>query len=126
MDDAFVAENCCRFAEIITNVELRSNPIEGTRDAGCKIDMWLRTGSADSRRVAREVAHFARTKFAAGLWFDVDLERIRDAVGNFTNGCAFPTADIHGQSIELVRFGGEQIRARDVLDKRKVACLFAI
>src|ERR1700737_1664758 len=116
MDDAFVAQNCCRFAEIITNVELRSNPIEIARNPGCKIDMRLITGSADSRRVARELAHFARTKFAAGLWFDVDLERVRDAVGNFTNGCPFSPADIHGQSNELVRFGGEQIRARDVLD----------
>src|SRR5437016_12810187 len=92
MDDAFVAQNCCRFAEIITNAELRSNPIEIARDAGCKIDMRLITGSADSRRVSREVAHFARAKFAASLWFDVDLERVRDAVRNFTNGCAFPTA----------------------------------
>src|SRR6202163_3660801 len=119
MDDAFVAQNCCRFAEIITNVELRSNPIEIARNPGCKIDMWLITGSADPRRVAREVAHFTRTKFAAGLWFDVDLKGVRDAVGNFANGCAFPTADIHCQSIELVRFGRQQIRARDVLEDRK-------
>src|SRR5713101_4899608 len=100
MDDAFVAQNSCRFAEIITNVGLRSNPIEIARDAGCKIDMRLITGSADARRVTREVAHFARTKFAAGLWFDVDFKRVRDAVSNFTNGCALPTADIHRQSIE--------------------------
>src|SRR4029077_15004337 len=109
MDDAFAAQNCCRFAEIITNVELRSNPIEIARNPGCKIDMRLITDSADSCRVTREVAHFARTKFAAGLWFDVDLERVRDALGNFANGCAFPTADIHRRSIELVRFGDEQI-----------------
>src|SRR5207302_5723439 len=101
MDDAFVAQNCCRFAEIITNAELRSNPIEIARDAGCKIDPRLISGSADSRRVSREVAHFTRTKFAAGLWFDIDLERVRDAVGNSRIVWPFPTPAIHAQSIDL-------------------------
>ena len=88
--------------------------------------MRLVAGRANARGVAGEMAHFARAKFAVHFRCDVDLERARDLSRDFTNGHAATAADIHRQSIELVRLGREQVGARDVFDKRKVARLFAV
>src|SRR4029453_8818560 len=76
MNDAFAAQNLRRFAEIIADVRLRPDPIDVAPDALGKIDTRLVTGGANTRCVAGQMAHLARTKFAVYLRRDVDFERI--------------------------------------------------
>ena len=72
------------------------------------------------------MAHFAGPKFAARFRFDVDLEQLRENLRHFANWRAFAAPDVNRQSIELVAFGCEQVRARDVFDEREIACLLTI
>jgi hypothetical protein len=45
---------------------------------------------------------------------------------DFANRCAASAADVYRQAIELVGLCREQIRARDVFNKLKIAGLFAV
>ena len=95
-------------------------------DAFGEINLRFITSRANSRRVTGQVTHFAGAKFSFRFRRDVDLERRRNLFGYFANRYAAAGPDIHGQSIELVRLGGEQIRARDVFHKGKVARLLTV
>src|SRR5262249_56623891 len=44
MNDAFVLQNVARFAEVIANVGLFSDPLDVTRDAFAEVDSWFVTG----------------------------------------------------------------------------------
>jgi hypothetical protein len=46
MNNAFVLQDVARFAEVIANVRLLSDPVDVTRDAFAEIDGWFVTGGA--------------------------------------------------------------------------------
>ena len=72
------------------------------------------------------MTHFAGAEFTVDFRFDVNVERIGNVRGDFANGHTAAATDIYRQSIECVGFSREQIRARDIFDKREVARLLAI
>src|SRR6478609_5058873 len=72
MNNAFVFQDLARFAEVIANVRLLSDPVDVTRDAFPEIDSWFVTCGSSQRSIAGEVAHFAGPKFAVHLGRDVD------------------------------------------------------
>src|SRR6266566_1475040 len=74
MNNAFVLQDVARFAEVIANVRLLSDPVDITRDAFAEIDSWFVTGGSRQRGIAGEMAHFAGAKFAVDLRRDVDLQ----------------------------------------------------
>ena len=92
-------------------------------DAGRQIDLWLIPRGANAIRPAREVSHFAGTKFAFRFRRNANAQGIGDQLGHFANAHAPAAADIYRKAIELVGFRSKEIRTRDVLDKRKIAGL---
>src|SRR6476646_10247459 len=72
MNNAFVLQDVARFAEVIANVRLLSDPVDVTRDAFVQLDGWFVTGGPRQRGVARKMTHFAGAKFAVDLRRDVD------------------------------------------------------
>src|SRR5204862_5612351 len=126
MNNAFVLQDLARFAEVIANVRLLSDPGYVTRDALAEINGWFVTGRSRERGVAGEMAHFAGAKFAIDLRRNVDLQNIGKLFRDFANRCAAGATDIYRQPIEPVRLGCEQIRACDILDEGKIARLLAI
>ena len=63
------------------------------------------------------MAHFTGTKFAVDLRRNVDFQNIGKLFSDFADRRAAAAANVHRQSVELVRFRGEQIRAGDVFHK---------
>src|SRR5262249_51266897 len=126
MNNALVLQDVASFAEIIANVRLLSDPIDVTRDAFAEIDGWFVTGGSRQRGITGEMAHFAGAKFAVDLRSDFDLQNVGKLFRDFANRCAASATDIYRQPIELVGFGSEQIRARNVFDERKIARLLAV
>src|ERR1041384_6966293 len=126
MNDAFAPKNVCGFAEIIANIGLLADPIEVAADTSREIDLRSVARGANARRIAREMAHFAGTKFAVHFGRNVDVERIGNLFRDLANTNALAAADVDRQAIELVALRGEQVRARDVFDEGHVASLFAI
>src|SRR5438132_6863388 len=124
--NAFVAQDLLRFAEVIADVGLRLDPIQVAPDPSRKIHLWLITGCANAGGVARQMAHLARTKFSFGLRRDMNLERGGNLLGNLANRHPAAATDVRRQSIKLVCLGGEQIGARDIFNKGKVACLLSV
>src|SRR6476620_11443342 len=119
VNDTFALQNIARFAEVIANIGLLSDPVDVTRDAFAEFDGWFVTGGPRQRGVTREVAHFAGAKFGVDLRRDVDLQNVGKLFRDFANRCAASAADIYGQAIELVALCREQIRARDVFNEGK-------
>ena len=72
------------------------------------------------------MTHLAWAKFAVYLRRDLDAERIRNCFRNLANRYAAAAADVHWQSVKLIRFGRQQVRPCDVFNERKIACLLAI
>ena len=72
MNNAFVLQDVARFAEVIANVRLLSDPIDVTRDAFAEIDGWFVTGGSRQGGITREMSHFAGAKFTVDLRRDVD------------------------------------------------------
>ena len=103
-----------------------ANPIEVAAEPFTQIDLWDISRCPNCIRPADEMPHFARTKFAVNFRRDCYSERIRNALCNLTHSHAFAAPDVNRQAIERVGFSGEQICARDVLNERKIACLFPI
>src|SRR5258708_1078704 len=114
MNDAFAAKNVGGFAEVIAHVRLLPDPIKITPDARGEIDLRRISRRADAFRVAGEMPHLAGTKFVVHFRRDPNVERVGDLLGDFPNADTFTAADVNRQAIELVAFGGEQIRACDV------------
>src|SRR5215475_10299407 len=73
MNNAFVLQDVARFAEVIANVRLLSDPVDVTRDAFAEIDDWFVTGGTRQRGITGEMTHFTGTKFAVQLRRDIDL-----------------------------------------------------
>jgi hypothetical protein len=48
MNNAFVFQDLARFAEVIANVRLLSDPVDVTRDAFPEVDRWFVTGDRAS------------------------------------------------------------------------------
>src|SRR6267154_4649333 len=71
MNNAFVLQDVARFAEVIANVRLLSDPVDVTRHAFAEIDSWFVTGGPRQRGIAGEMAHFAGAKFTVDLRRDV-------------------------------------------------------
>src|SRR5262249_5244520 len=67
MNDAFVLQDVVRFAEVVSNVRLLSDPVDVTRNAFAEIDNRLVTSSPGERGIAGEMTHFAGPKFAVDL-----------------------------------------------------------
>src|SRR5438034_6895651 len=65
--------------------------------------------------------HLAGPKFAVNFRRDSNSERIGNALRNLAHGHAFLAPDVHRQAIQHISRSGEQIRARDILDERKIA-----
>src|SRR6476659_3236422 len=99
VNDTFALQNIARFAEVIANIGLLSDPVDVTRDAFAEIDVWFVTGGPRQCGVAREVAHFAGAKFGVDLRRDVDLQNVGKLFRDFANRCAASAADIYGQAI---------------------------
>ena len=76
MNNAFVLQDLAGFAEVIADVRLLSDPVDVTRNAFAEIDSWLVTGGSRQLRIAGEMAHFARTKFAIELGRDINFQNI--------------------------------------------------
>src|SRR5438067_4973382 len=83
--NAFVAQNLFRFAEVISDVGLRPNPIQVASDPGRKVNLWFITGCANPGCIRRQMPHLARTKVSVGLWRVMALERVGQLVGKLTN-----------------------------------------
>src|SRR4029077_1999879 len=96
MNNAFVPQDVARFAEVITNVRLLSDPVDVTRNSFAEIDGWLVTGGPRERGITCEVAHFAEAKFAVHLRRDIDLQNVGKLFRNFADRCAACAADVHG------------------------------
>ena len=96
MNNAFVLQDVARFAEVIANVRLLSDPVDVTRDAFAEIDGWFVTGGSRQRGVAREMAHFAGAKFAVELRRDINFQNVGKLFRDFANRCAASAADIYG------------------------------
>src|SRR4029077_16272621 len=126
VNNAFVLQNVAGFTEVIANVRLLSDPVDVTRDACAEIDGWLVTGRPRQRGVAGEMTHFPGPKFPVDLRCDIYLQNVGKLFRDFANWCAAGATNIYGQSIELVGFDSEQIRAGNVLDERKIPRLFAV
>ena len=126
MNNAFVLQDVARFTEVIANVRLLPDPVDVTRDAFAEIDGWFVTSGPRQRGIAREMTHFAGAKFAVDLGCDVYLQNVGKLFRYFANRCAASATDIYGQSIELIGFGGEQVRAGDIFDEREIASLLAV
>src|SRR5437870_6880625 len=126
MNDAFALKNARGFAKIVTHVRLLPNPIQITTNPRRQIDLWLIPRRPDAIGATSEVSYFTGTKFSLRLRCDVNIQRFGDQFGYFPNAHAPPAPDIHRKTIELVGFHREQIRPRNVLDERKIACLLAI
>src|SRR6476660_6904371 len=73
MNNAFVLQDVARFAEVIANVRLLSDPVDITRNAVAEIDGWFVTGGLRHGGVAREMTHFAGAKFAVELRPDLNF-----------------------------------------------------
>src|SRR4030095_7143462 len=118
--------NLFRFVEVIANVGLRANPVDVALDPFFELNLRLVASCANFRGVAREMPHLAGTKLAAYFRFNVDLEQARKDLRDLTDRRSLAAADVDCLALELVRLRGEQIRARDVFNKREIARLFAI
>ena len=72
------------------------------------------------------MTHFAGTKFA--LHFRRDLipsaSEICSAISRMLTPCLLP--NVNWPAIESIGCGGEQIRARDILNERKIASLLPV
>ena len=126
MNDTFAFQDLARFAEVIANVRLLFDPIDIAQDAFPEVDGWFVTCRSSQLSVAGEVAHFAGPKFAVDLGRDVDFQNVRKLLRYLVNRCAASVTDVYGQSIELVGFGRETVRARNLFDEGKIARLLAI
>src|SRR5215475_14479851 len=126
MNNAFVLQDVARFAEVIADVRLPSDPVDVTRDAFAKVDGWFVIGGSRPRRVAREMTHFAWTKLAIDLRRDVDLQNVGKLFRDLANRCAMCAADIYGEAIQLVGLGREQIRTSNIFYERKIPRLLAV
>src|SRR4029077_9136698 len=96
MNNALILQNLARFTEVIPNVRLLSDPVDVTRDAFAEIDRWFVTGRSRQRGVAREMTHFAGTKFAVELRGDDDPQNVGKLFPDFANRCAASAADVYG------------------------------
>src|SRR6476659_7700772 len=96
MNNAFVLQDVARFAEVIANVRLLSDPVDVTRDAFVEIDRWFVTCGSRQRGVACEVTHFAGAKFAVDLRRNVDLQNVGKLFRDFANRCAASAANVYG------------------------------
>src|SRR5439155_14514830 len=96
MNNAFVLQDLARFAEVIANVRLFSDPVDITRDAFTEIDGRLVTGGTRQRSIAGKVAHFAGAKFAIDLGRDVDLQNVGKLFRDLADRCPVCAADVHG------------------------------
>ena len=114
MNDAFVSQNFRGFAEIIANVRLRADPFDITSDSVGKINLRLVTDGTNSVRVAGEMPHLTRAKLAVHFRPDMDFKSKGKLLRDLANRRSPTAADVHWQSIELVRFRGEQVGVRDV------------
>ena len=91
-----------------------------------QIDLRDITRGPNRIRPADKMAHFARAKFTINFRRDFDSERVGNPLRNLADGHAFLAADVYRQAIESISCGGEQIRARDIFNERKIAGLLAV
>ena len=96
---------------------MRANPIDVALNAIFKFNLRFVAGGADFCYVARQMSHLAGTKFTTRLRFNVDLEQLGKNLLDFANRCSFAAADIDRESIKLVAFSREHIRARNVFNE---------
>src|SRR5205823_9670671 len=115
MDDAFVAQNFCRFAEIIAHVALRTNPIKITAESFFQIHLRNITRSPDPFCPADKMPHLSGPKLAIDFRRDLYSERIGNSLRNFAHANGFAAADIHREAIEGIRFGSEEVSPRNIL-----------
>src|SRR6478735_2385761 len=95
MNNAFVLQDVARFAEVIANVRLLSDPVDVTRDAFAEIDSWFIASGSRQRRVACEVTHFAGAKFAVDLRRDINFQNVGKLFRDFANRCAASAANVY-------------------------------
>src|SRR4051812_9016039 len=126
MNNPFAAQNVGGFTEIIADVRLLTNPIEIALYARCEIDFWGITSGANPLGVTCQVTHFTGTEFAVHLGRDRNPKGVGNLFGYCSNTYSGTAPDVYGQAVKLIIFGGEQIRARDIFNERKVPGLFAI
>src|SRR5438477_12525255 len=104
MDNAFVAQNFCRFAEIIAHVALRTNPIKITAESFFQIHLRNITGSPDPFCAADKMPHLSGPKLAIDFRREPYSERIRNSLLNFGHANSLAASYIHGPTIEQFRF----------------------
>src|SRR5256885_3812795 len=102
MNDAFALQNLLRFAEVIADIRLGADPIDVALDSRFQLNLRFVAGRTNLRGVAREMAHFAGTKFAPRFRFDVDLERGGNNFGNRANRYAFLAPDIYCHAVQPI------------------------
>src|SRR4029077_17207109 len=95
MNNAFVLQDVARFAEVIANVRLLSDPVDVTRDTFIEIDGWFVTSGPRQRGVARKMTHFAGAKFAVELRRDINFQNVGKLFRDFANRCAASAADVY-------------------------------
>src|SRR6476660_3043495 len=95
MNNAFVLQDVARFAEVIANVRLLSDPVDVTRDAFAEIDGWFVTGGPHQRGVAREMTHFAGADFAGEFRRDINFQNVGKLCRDFANRGAASAADVY-------------------------------
>src|SRR5262245_30609209 len=120
MNNALVLQDVVRFAEVIANVGLLSDPVDVTHDAFIEIDGCLVTCGPCQRGVAGEMTHFAGTKFTVEFGRDVDFQNVSKLLSNLANRCAASATYVYGQPIQLVGLGSEQVSACDIFDEGKI------
>src|SRR2546430_7494768 len=125
MHNAFVAQRFGSLAEVIAHVALRANPIKIAINALRQIDLRGITRGPNCIRPADKVAHFPRTEFPINFRRNSYSERVGNSLCNFADGHSFFTADVYWSAIESISCGGEEIRARDIPNERKIAGLLA-
>src|SRR6478752_1756842 len=96
MNNAFVLQDVVRFAEVIANVKLLSDPVDVTRDSFVEIDGRFVTGGPRQGCTARQVTHFAGAKFAVELRRDINFQNFSKLCRDFANRCAASAADVYG------------------------------
>src|SRR5438477_5248733 len=126
MNDAFGTQNFGSLAEVIAHIALRANPIKIAVNSLGETDLRGVPRRPDCIRPAGKVSHFPRTKFPINFRRDSYSERVGNALRNFADGHPFSAADVYWPAIESIGCGGEQIRARDILNERKIAGLLSV
>ena len=125
MNDAFAPKNVRGFAEIIVHVGLLADPIEISPDPGGKIDLGrvYRRPNALVPLVRCRISPGRNSPFTSGAMLMPRASEICSAIFRMLRLAA---PNINRQAIELVAYGREEVRSRNVFHKGKIARLFAV